>query len=262
LLIAAILYAAWLLYKLRAGILIRQNDRLQIKVNERTFELEQSILIRERLISVIMHDLRSPLYSQDLLIGYLYEHDKELPAADLKELLLQLRDSSKRICQFSTDFLAWYNSQQQGFLLERRPVELAACIKDASFFYREIAERQGLAFGYDVTPGLFLLSDRNILTIIIRNLVDNAVKYTRSGSIHIIAFAKDTDLYIKVNDTGRGISAEKIEQLMAYPESNANNTNSTFGYRFIMELTRQLGGAVHIESEPQVGTVVTLAFKV
>lgn len=263
LLIVAIIGAAWLLYKLRAGFLIRQNNRLQIRVNERTSELEQSIFIRERLISVIMHDLRSPLYSQDMLIGYLYEHLRDLPAADVKELLLQLRDSSKRICQFSTDFLTWYNSQQQGFLLERQPVELAACIKDASFFYREMAERQGLAFGYDVPPDLFLISDRNILTIVIRNLVDNAVKYTRSGGIRIIAFPKDMHLYIKVQDTGRGMSAAKIKELMSYPESGANNTtHSTFGYRFIIELTRQLEGVVHIESDSNTGTVVTLAFKV
>ena len=100
------------------------------------------------------------------------------------------------------------------------------------------------------------------MTIIIRNLVDNAVKYTRSGGIRIIAFAKDMHLYIKVQDTGRGMSAAKIKDLMSYPEPGSNKTtHSTFGYRFIRELTRQLEGSVHIESESNAGTVVTLAFK-
>lgn len=261
LLIIVIAAIAGFLYRLRAGMLMRQNVRLQVKVNERTAELEQSMILRERLIGVIMHDLRSPLFSQDMLIGYLYDRYKDLAPADLKELLFQLRDSSKSICQFSTDFLAWYNTQQKGFLLERKRVELMACIEEASLFYKEIAERVGLTFEYDVAPGLFLFSDRHILAIVIRNLVDNAVKYTQSGGVRIIAFAKDTNLYIKVEDTGKGMTAEKIGELLSYPESNSN-TRSTFGYRFIMELTRQLGGTVDIKSQPGVGTTVTLGFEV
>ena len=261
LLAGGLILMALLAYQLRAGILIRQNDRLQAKVNERTSELEQSTIIKEKLISVIMHDLRSPLFSQDLLLGHLYDQHYRLTAGEISEMLLQLRDSSKRICQFSTDFLVWYNTQQKGFSVRRQPIELSACIMEASVFYRGIAERQGLTFEYDIPPGLILHSDRNMLTIVIRNLVDNAVKYTRSGSIHITAFSVNGDMYIKVRDTGRGIPAEKIRELMSYPERNINDGNSTFGYRFIMELTRQLKGNVSIESEPHAGTEVTLAFK-
>ena len=260
LLIVLTLGVAFFLYKLRTRILLLQNRRLQEKVEERTAELERSTVIREKMISVIMHDLRTPLFSQSLLIEHLYGQYKELFNAEVSDLLLQLKDSSKMICQFSTDFLTWYNTQQEGFSIEHEPIALEAFIKELTVFYRQIAERNGVAFECNIPPGLILESDRNTLAIVVRNLVDNAVKYTNSGSIRIGAFSREGRVYIWVRDTGKGISAARIRELLSYAQQTNYTASSTFGYRLIMELMQKLQGSVHLESEPDAGTVVTLTF--
>jgi len=151
-----------------------------MKVDERTTDLEQTTMLKERLLSVIMHDMRSPMFSQAILIDHLHRNFHRFSEVELNELFLLLKDSTNKICQFSTDFLIWYDSQKEGFSIKRENIELIDFIKETTGLYKNIALRKGLYFNWDIPSGLVLISDRNILAIVIRNLVDNAVKYTGS----------------------------------------------------------------------------------
>jgi K+-sensing histidine kinase KdpD len=233
-----------------------------MKVDERTSQLEQSTIIKERLLSVIMHDMRSPMFSQALLIDHLHRNFHKFSESELDELFFLLKDSSNRICQFSTDFLTWYDSQKQGFSIKSEEIELADFIKETTVLYENIALRKGLSFNWDIPSGLGLISDRNILAIVIRNLVDNAVKYTGSGSIDISACQKDGHIQVQVKDTGQGMTALKIAEITSFNEKDTSSTGPTFGYRFIMELVRKLNGEVDIDSAPARGTTVVVSFKV
>jgi len=250
-----------LLFRLRIRILRQQNLRLQMKVEERTSELEQSTIIKERLLSVIMHDMRSPMFSQALLIDHLHENFNKLSDQQLNELFFLLKDSSNRICQFSTDFLIWYDSQKEGFSIKSENIELLDFIQETTVLYKDIALRKGLYFNWDIPTGLALISDRNILAIVVRNLVDNAVKYTGSGTIGISASQKNGHIQIQVKDTGQGMTASKIKEIRSINEKDTNREGHTFGYRFIMELVRKLNGDVDIESVPARGTTVVVRFK-
>jgi len=261
LMITALVCLALLAFRLRIRILRGQNVRLQNSVRERTLELEQSTLLKEKLLSVIMHDLRSPLFSMSMLIGYLGENYKRLPSSEVDELLGQLEDSSKSLCQFSTDFLTWYNSQKEGFAIRKESIGLAGFARDTGAFYKDLADKKGIAIHYDIPQELELISDKNILAVVIRNVMDNAVKYTKSGSISVRAEKKNTVVHIQVQDTGVGMTHEKIRELLSYGENNDHQVSSSFGYRFITELSRKLDGNIGIDSEPGKGTVVTVMLR-
>jgi len=252
----------YLLFRLRTRILMQQNVRLQLKVDERTSELEQSTIIKERLLSVIMHDMRSPMFSQALMIDHLQRNYHKFSERELNDLFVSLKDSSDKLCQFSTDFLMWYDSQKQGFSVKQERIQLVDFLQETTVLYTDIASRKGLHFNYDIPTGLVLNTDRNILAIVIRNLVDNAVKYTSSGSVGVSACANNGHIHIKVKDTGRGMTASRIAEITSSSEKNISSTTSTFGYRFIMELMRKLHGEVDIDSEPEKGTTVAVTFKV
>ena len=252
----------FLLFRLRTRILLNQNLRLQLKVDQRTAELEESTKIKERLLSVIMHDMRSPMFSQALLIDHLHKNFKKFSETELSDLFFLLKDSTNKICQFSTDFLIWYDSQRKGFSIKQENIKLADFIKEHTVLYENIALRKGLTFDRDIPSGLALISDRNILAIVLRNLVDNAVKYTSSGGIGIAADSKDGYIEIIVKDTGQGMTASKITEILATNENYTNTTGPTFGYRFIMELARKLNGEVNMESAPAKGTTVVVSFRV
>ena len=258
----AVVGLSFLLYRLRTRILKQQNIRLQAKVDERTIELEQSTMMKERLLSVIMHDLRSPMYSQSLLIDHLHENLHKLNGPKLDELFYILKDSSNRIVQFSNDFLLWYDSQRQGFPIKKEEIRLGDFMNETTLLYKNIALRKGLSFDCDIPSGMVLTSDRNMLAIVIRNLVDNAVKYTSTGGIDISAGRQNGHIQVWVKDTGRGMTASRIAEITSFGEKDMYGTASTFGYRFIMELARKLNGDVDIQSYPGKGTTVQVSFKV
>ncbi|WP_431216507.1 hypothetical protein ACQ86N_19005 [Puia sp. P3] len=112
---------------------------------------------------MIMHDMRSPLFSQALLIDHLQRNYHKFSANELNDLFFLLKDSSDRICQFSTDFLIWYDSQRNGFSLRHEDLNLADFIDETTLLYRDIALRKGLYFIQEIPSGLGLVSDRNIL---------------------------------------------------------------------------------------------------
>ena len=261
LLLGFILLALLMIYVFRPRILILQNRRLQVKVDRRTAELEQSTIIKERLLSAIMHDLRSPLFAQGFMISYLEGNYFKLTGAELGDLLFQLNESNKKICQFSTDFLAWYNTRQEGFHLELYPLELGPFVREVADFYQELAERKGLSFSIDIPAGLSMRTDKNLLAIVLRNLMDNAVKYTKAGHIHITAAVMDGEVSITIKDTGAGMSASKIGQLLNYRRADSHIASSTYGYRLIVELTQLIQAGLHIESEIGKDTAVTLSFR-
>jgi signal transduction histidine kinase len=261
LIVVLLIGVVFLLQLVRTRILRRQNLRLQIKVEERTQELEQSTLLKEKLISVIMHDLRSPLFSQALLINHLDDKLNQLDKREIQEILGYLRDSSDKICRFSTDFLTWYNTQKEGFRISAGPIELERLIREVGAFYTDIARRKDISMEYAVPPDLVVVSDKDILSIIIRNIIDNAVKYTPSGNIRISAEQKAGEIRIGIRDSGPGMSDEKIREVLSYGEERDHEATATFGYRFITELVRILNGTLHIVSGPGKGTTVTVVLK-
>lgn len=261
LLIVLLVGLIFILLRLRTQFLRRQNFRLQMKVEDRTHELEQSTLLKEKLISVIMHDLRSPLFSQSLLINHLDEKYDTLDKAEVREILGYLKESCNIMCQFSSDFLVWYNSQKGGFVIKNELIVVDEFVRETVAFYKDMARRKGISIEYDIPPGLTFFSDSNILSIILRNLVDNAVKYTQQGSVTIVADRADGLIRIRVDDTGPGMPAAKIKEILSYTEEDTYKATTTFGYRFITELLRKLGGTLSIEARPGSGTMVVINFR-
>jgi signal transduction histidine kinase len=249
----------YLAVQVRTRILRRQNLRLQVKVDQRTHELEKSTLIKEHLLSIIMHDIRSPLNAQNRLIEDIVLHLKKINPARLKYLLSEVLESGRSILQFSADFLVWYDSQREDFSVEKRLVALLPFLTATLDFYQQTAKRQGITLSLDVPEEITLVTDEHLLAIVIRNIVDNAIKHTPKGSIRVSASTNQNGVLIQVRDTGRGMSAEMVKELRE-PTAVGRNKGNSFGYRFIREFTQWLGGRLHIDSEKGVGTTISLRF--
>jgi signal transduction histidine kinase len=220
-------------------------------VAERTFDLERSTLIKNRLISVIMHDLRSPLHAQDLLVRTLYRQYQRAGGGELSYILGELQTSSRNVVQFTSDFLVWYRSQQDGFSLTLEPVVLHPFVAQILDFHQAAAVQKEIVLGQDIDPALELETDPHLLAVVLRNVVDNAVKYTTRGSVRVEASVSGPDMEIRVTDTGKGMTPVVRASLL----SGDNEGN---GYRFIRDFTGHLGGDVRIKSAPGVGTTVTI----
>ncbi|GGA84613.1 sensor histidine kinase [Puia dinghuensis] len=237
-----------------------QNLKLQMKVDERTFELEKSTMFKENLLSIIIHDLRSPLHAQDLLVETLYRRHQDLDKDQLGYFLGELQTSSRNIVQFTSDFLIWYDSQQDGFAPKMEPLALAPFIDSILSFYEPAARQKNIRLTREVDDSLVLNTDEHLLAIVLRNLVDNGIKYTSTGSVRVVALSSNGRIHLCVRDTGKGMSPQKLDELMTSEPDIRVGGGHFFGYRFVRDFIRRLGGEFHIESEKEVGTTVTIIF--
>jgi signal transduction histidine kinase len=248
----------WLVLLIRTRFLRSQNIRLQTKIDQRTFELEKSTLIRENLFSVIMHDLRSPMNAQNLLVEYLYKQHDKLNREDRDQVLFELLESNKNILRFTSDFLVWYDSQKDDFTVNKSPLFVRPFIEGILHFYQPITERKQLGLSFEADKDLTVMTDEHLLGIILRNIIDNAIKNTNTGGIYLRAHLRDGKVAISVRDTGKGMTLNEIDQLTSARPKRGEAVGQSFGYRLIREFSQLLGANLSISSQPGSGTVVTI----
>ena len=131
-------------------------------------------------------------------------------------------------------------------------------LQELSDFFSEQVQQRGNQLSYEADGQLLVYSDPHVLITIIRNLVDNANKYTSQGSIRITATHQGTNVLIGISDTGQGMSPRQIAAFLGEDNLENISSGSQLGHQFIFDLTRRLGGVLSIESEENKGTTITL----
>jgi len=230
-----------------------QNLELQSTLGE----LRDNMALKEKLISLVLHDLKTPLYFQSLLFNQIVESDY-FKDEEAHKLFHDLKMSSAAILQFTKEFLTWYSSQREGFQVRNTAFNHRLIVDDLFSVYGDIARRKNLKLHYNTRSLHTLYTDRNILEIIIRNLLDNAIKYTDKGSVRLIFERKLGMDSIIVSDTGSGMGIAKIKQLEQYALKSGEQSSPTFGYRFIYTMAEKIGAHIRITSAPGQGTCVTI----
>ena len=230
-----------------------KNEELRQMVSK----LRENIDLREKMISLIIHDLKSPLYAQSLILNYITAENYFNNEEGLK-LFQELKNSSASIIKFINDFLTWYSSQKDGFIVEKTKFEHIQLVDDLFSVYAEIAARKKLELNGEAAGPILLFTDKKILEIILRNLLDNAIKYTASGHVMLHFENQAGGSLITIADTGRGMSPDKLRRLNAYAKKPDHESLQTFGYRFIYTLAEKIDVSIQIVSELNEGTRVSI----
>jgi signal transduction histidine kinase len=267
------------LYRWRLAILSAQKKKLEKKVQQRTSELhsnmqqlektikelefsEQRIfrngMFKEKLTSMILHDLRSPLRFLSGVATHIRQHYASMPEGELDRQLNELATACSNVYYFSNDFMEWIKARQNDFNITITPVNIQEVFDEIAQLYFVLARYKRNSIEVMHTTEV-CLTDMNMLRIIIRNLVDNANKYTQGGAITLAAVKQPGTLQIVVTDTGKGIPASVLSSLEnEYDFENAQN-NQTLGLKLVFDLTRNINGHIHFSSEPKKGTTVTIS---
>jgi len=239
--------------------------RLRLKLIDKKKKLqasEQALLRtnkqREKLISLVIHDLRSPLRFLTMLAGDLHDNQENLSSAELKERTYWVKKGAQDVFNFSEDFLLWVSSQKDNFKVSKQLFFVRPLLEEIRDFYGEQVLQKGNRLSIDADPDLQVWSDPHLIITIIRNLTDNANKYTHQGEILIEARRDGKHLLVFVADTGRGMSPEQAAAFLG--EGNLDNlkSGSQLGHKFIFDLTRRLDGTLSVESRDGSGTTVSL----
>jgi signal transduction histidine kinase len=217
---------------------------------------------REKLISLVIHDLRSPLRFLTMLAGDLHDNQASLSAEEIKDRTYWVKKGAQDINHFSEDFLLWVSSQKDTFNISPRLIHIRPLLQEIYDFFHEQVQQKGNSISYEAKEDLQLYTDPHMLITIIRNLTDNANKYTSRGDIRIKAVKEGGQVQIVISDTGKGMSPKQIAAFLGNESLENFSSGSQLGHKFIFDLTQRLGGILAVESAEQKGTTVTLKLPV
>jgi signal transduction histidine kinase len=242
--------------KLRGTVVTLEETIMKLQDSEKA--LLRTSQQREKLISLVIHDLRSPLRFLTMLAADLHDNQDRFSQEEVKERSYMVKKGAQDIYHFSEDFLLWVTSQKDNFSVINRAFPIRPLLQEIYDFFREQVQQKGNTLSYEADEKLQINSDPHILITIIRNLADNANKYTSDGDITIKACRENERIVISVADTGRGMSRQQIDAFLRNEPLEEVKSGSQLGHKFIFDLTRRINGVLSIESREKEGTTVTI----
>jgi signal transduction histidine kinase len=236
---------------------VKRAVQLEQKVAERTEALTASNSVKEKMIAVILHDLRSPLRFLHLMADHIYKNYKKTSRLEMSDMLLKFRNATLDLNEFTQDFMTWTNAQKEGFVIRREKIALREIVGGIVSLYEHAAAVRNNRLLNLVPADITLISDVNILKLIIRNLADNANKYTVDGEISIEATQGAATVSIIITDTGQGMDKQLVAGILNNTYQAENDSNG-FGYKIILQLLARIDGKLSIDHPHETGNRITI----
>ena len=230
---------------------------LEKKNHEQEQELNQE---RLRFYTNITHELRTPL---TLILGPLEDMQKEtsLPAKQAQKLSV-IHQSALRLLNLINQILEFRKTETQNKKLCVSKGNIAPLIYEIGLKYKELNQKTKIDFQIQIEKEeMFLFFDKEIITIVLDNLISNAIKYTEQGRVTLSLYQtmRNEVAYteIKVSDTGYGISAEALPHIFDryYQEGSEHQASGTgIGLALVKNLVVLHEGEIRVESSLNVGS--------
>jgi two-component system sensor histidine kinase/response regulator len=235
---------------------------------KRKVELRELALIdlnasKNKLFSIIAHDLRAPLasiqnYLELLKQVYLTDEEKEY-------IQINLLNSTKHTSEMLTNILSWTKAQMDGVTLNFVRFNLGDVLQNTVQVQLNIANEKGIELTYPLATDLQLFADQDMLQVVVRNLINNAIKFTPAGGKIVISYEeRDGGCLITIRDTGIGIDTVKHPDIFSLKNQSTTGTNNEKGVGLGLVLAKnyveQQNGKIWFESEPGNGTTFFLSF--
>jgi signal transduction histidine kinase len=235
------------------------NARLFRETEDKGRQLELANLSKSRFLASASHDLRQPLHTLSLYSAALKLHARGGMTGEIASHINKALGSLSALVNSLLDI-----SKLDAGAVQPDPqsVSLKPLIERIEADYRPVANGKGLEF-HVTAPELLVESDPVLLERLMRNLVDNAFKYTVTGNVTIAAERGEDAVRIRVRDTGPGIPAEERERVFEefYQIGNPERDRAQglgLGLAIVRRLSRLLGLTVSLESEPGRGSTFTV----
>jgi signal transduction histidine kinase len=227
-----------------------QLEKLNNDLKDSELQLKALNRSKDKFFGILSHDLRNPLAAFEKLSTRI----SSLQPENQKELAVQMAGHSRLLLSLLNNVMIWSKSEQGLLTIKPQALIVHQLAAEALALYRLQAVEKGLALKNLTNPDILVFADRESLQTILRNLVNNAVKFTEHGEISITSTTKDEVAIIAVKDTGQGMSRQQVESIFQL----ATKQNAGLGLLLCKELAAKNNIEISIESEPGKGTAVLL----
>ncbi len=249
--------------------MVHRNQKVQKKLNtelqakqsileKREKELNSSNDTKNKLFSIIGHDLRGPIGALQELLKLFGEG--EMGKDEFLDFIPKLREDIDHIFFTLNNLLSWGRTQMNGSVTQPVVVDLESLTKENVNLLSEVAKKKSIRIVNHIEPNTFIWSDTNQIDIVVRNLISNALKFTpMNGMITIDAVDMEDCWQISVKDTGVGMDKitlgklfDKSANVSTYGTNNEKGTG--LGLSLCKEMVENNKGQIWVESSINIGS--------
>lgn len=230
-------------------------------VQKQQDELRQVIAARDKLYSVISHDLRAPIGSLKMMNNVVLSAMEEEPVSeDVKEMVRMINKTSEEVYGLLDNLLKWTKSRLGALKIARQSVQMSELFEDIRNVYTPIAMQKSVRLEMEVPEDIEANVDIEMVKSIIRNLLSNAVKFSyKDGIVRVGCVKKDHGVEIRVADEGKGIAVADQDKLLKENThyttfGTGNEKGSGLGLLLCRDFAVLHGGKLWFESEVGKGT--------
>jgi signal transduction histidine kinase len=261
---ASILAIAFLVYYNQ-----QKAKRLNRIIGKQKAELEELGHVKDRIFSVVSHDMRTPVNTLISFIDIL--EDEAIPQEKLQLYAGELKNQLSHTSVLMENLLNWASSQMKGFTPMIEPVAVKDSVDQTIALLQQQAEHKNIRIINHANEDTQVRGDRNMFALITRNLLSNAIKFTPlNGSIEVNSIIKDGMVHISIADNGTGMSPEKMksfndpEYLHAIDtkKGTQGETGTGLGLMLCKTFVLLMKGSISAESREGGGSEFTMSLPV
>lgn len=246
------------LFFVSVGLFIFYLYRQRMKMNR---QLKAVNATKDRLFSVIAHDIKNPLSAFKSIAQALEENYQSMPEDQLNQFIKQLDTSSSKLLELLQNLLEWSISETGSLRYHPESLDLKAVAADAIDLFQGAIDAKHLQTENNIAPDTIAFADHKMVFSIIRNLISNAVKFTpNNGTISIEANSNDSYISVAVKDNGPGMTPEQADKLFT-KEASTHKSGTGLGLVICKEFVEMHGGTIRIESKEGGGATFVFTLK-
>jgi signal transduction histidine kinase len=236
-------------------ILREKNEKIEEQKETLEHQAVQLLLNnrqKDRLFSIVAHDLRGPLNSLKTLMDF--RRENKLSEGEIRDFMNEFRHNVDYSSDLVANLLFWAGSQLDGIVVAPVTLLLQPLAQDTLALFSHSARQKNVLLKEELEPACYAFADKDMVQVILRNLVSNAIKFCRPGdSVTLNGSCSDSEIKICVADTGIGLKAEALEKIRRRESftsyGTAKEKGTGLGMLLCREFTEANQGRFWIESE-------------
>jgi signal transduction histidine kinase len=244
----------------------KNNKQARLIISKNNQELTELNATKDKFFSIIAHDIKSPLSTIIGFCDFIELEGDNLPREKLRLYISLLGKNAKRTNDLLENLLEW-SKLQRGIIKPRfEKVSMSTLINDVIMLYKDRADDKNILLQYNESREIFLELDTEMTKMILRNLISNAVKFTKTGGkVSVEIIEEKSNIAISVEDTGVGISTGRLSDLFRIEKNistpgTSEEKGSGLGLILCKELAEKQGARILVDSIQGKGSNFSLQF--
>lgn len=232
---------------IRAYLLFEENKKQQAIIND----LTRRLALKDKIISIISHDVRSPLDSLKSLLELLSAG--KVSQHEFHEITSHLNQQVGQLAHFMEDLLKWIRNLTTDVKPHFEQIFIHRLVREIVGLFALQAQRKQVDLQSQISSSTIVYADKEMVKLVLRNLINNAIKFCKPGDrILVNATEYLGEVRISVEDTGQGIARESISKLFEVSHLSTAGTKSEtgtgLGLNLCKEFVEKMGGKISVTS--------------